>query len=64
MKIKNKAIGIAEILGGLFLISPADEALFTIGTGGLGLAAAPAQLKLTAAAGYALVLDGLRRVNK
>ena len=64
MKYKNKLIGVAEVLGGLFLIRPADEALFSVGTGGLGLAVAPLQLKFTAAAGYLLALDGIRRINK
>jgi uncharacterized membrane protein len=64
MNIKRKALGIAELIGGLILISPADEAIFSIGTGGLGLAVAPAQLPLTAAAGYLLALDGIRRINK
>jgi len=64
MSISNKAVGIGEVLAGLFLISPADEAIFSIGTGGLGLAAAPAQLPITAAAGYLLAIDGVRRLNK
>lgn len=64
MKIQQKALGLGQILAGLFLISPADEAIFTAGTGGLGIAAVPAQLKLTAAAGYVLILDGIRRINK
>ena len=59
---KNFMLGALEIGVGLFLASPADEALVTAGTGGVGAAAAPAQLPLTAIIGAALCYDGLKRL--
>ena len=58
----NTIIGVAEMAAGLFLVSPADEAIVAGGTAGVGLAAAPLQLIGTAALGAFMFYDGIKRL--
>jgi len=59
---KNTLLGIAEMGLGALLVSPIDEIAVGIGTGGISLPSAPAQLKGTAVVGFAMFFDGMRRL--
>ena len=55
-------VGVGMIGVGLFFASPADEAVFTVGTGGVGAVASPVQVPITAGFGLALAYAGLTKV--
>lgn len=59
---KNLFLGAAEIVAGVLLMSPADEAVVTAGTWGAGATIAPVQLIGTGIAGLYLLQDGLKRL--
>lgn len=55
-------IGVIEVGVGIFLASPADEAIITTASGGTGAVLAPVQAPATAVIGGLFILDGMRRV--
>jgi len=61
--VGNTIIGAGEIILGVLLATPADEAVVTGGTAGIGGLLAPIQFPMTIAIGGLLAYDGLKRVG-
>jgi hypothetical protein len=59
---KQTLLGIAEIVTGIFLVSPIDEGIVSASTFGAGATIAAPQLLTTGLAGSLLIFDGLKRL--